>query len=92
MLTFRLHDSLPASQLAELGDPRNEAQRRQLRRSLEDYLDRGVGACHLGDSRIAQLAEESLLHFDGERYKLLAWVVMPNHMHVLVQFVVGFPM
>jgi REP element-mobilizing transposase RayT len=29
--------------------------------------------------------QETLLIFDGERYRLLAWVVMPNHVHVLVQ-------
>jgi REP element-mobilizing transposase RayT len=25
------------------------------------------------------------LHFDGERYRLLAWVVMPNHVHILIE-------
>ena len=27
--------------------------------------------------------EDSLRHFHGVRYQLLAWVVMPNHVHVL---------
>lgn len=92
MLTFRLCDSLPAHRLAELSDPRNEAERREHRRMLEDLLDAGAGACHLRDARVARLAEDSLLHFDEERYRLLAWVVMPNHLHVLVQFLHGHPM
>ena len=28
--------------------------------------------------------QETLLFFDGERYRLLEWCVMPNHLHVLV--------
>ena len=31
------------------------------------------------------MVENTFLHFDGSRYKLLEWVVMPNHVHVLVQ-------
>lgn len=31
------------------------------------------------------MVEETLLKFDGERYRLLARVVMPNHVHVIVQ-------
>ena len=33
---------------------------------------------------IAQLVVESLESFDGRRYTLWAWVVMPNHVHILV--------
>ncbi len=45
----------------------------------------GHGACWLGDPRIARLVEEALLHFDGKRYRLIAWCVMPNHVHALVE-------
>jgi len=31
------------------------------------------------------MVQESLLTFDSQRYRLLAWVVMPNHVHVLFQ-------
>jgi REP element-mobilizing transposase RayT len=34
--------------------------------------------------RIAKIAEDAMLHFHNERYELLAWCVMPNHVHVLV--------
>ena len=34
---------------------------------------------------MAALVEGALRHFDGERYRLLAWCVMPNHVHVLIE-------
>src|SRR5260370_40431688 len=58
----------------------------ELRLSLkrvERCLDRGIGCCHLRDSRVAGIAAEALRHFHGRRYRLLAWCVMPNHVHVL---------
>jgi REP element-mobilizing transposase RayT len=54
-----------------------------LRYRIEAYLDRGVGACYLRNPRIANLVQSALVHFDGERYRLSAWVVMPNHVHLL---------
>src|SRR5205823_417838 len=32
----------------------------------------------------------ALQHFDEERYRLLAWVVMPNHAHTVLQPLAGF--
>jgi putative transposase len=43
-----------------------------------------VGECHLRAPRIAKLCEDALLFFHDQRYELLAWCVMPNHVHVLV--------
>jgi REP element-mobilizing transposase RayT len=54
------------------------------RRRLEDYLDRGLGECWLRQPALAQLAEGALCFFDGQRYQLGAWVIMPNHVHLLV--------
>ena len=34
--------------------------------------------------RVAQVVEHALLHFQGERYALHAWCIMPDHVHVLV--------
>ena len=39
----------------------------------------------LRDQRAAAVVEENWLHFDGKDYRLLAWVVMPNHVHLLVE-------
>jgi len=51
----------------------------------ERYLDAGYGACWMKDDRIAEIVANGLKHFDGERYDLLAWCVMPNHVHVVVR-------
>lgn len=82
-VTFRLADALPAalrSEWAALWDIEDERQRRK---ELEAYLDKGHGECHLRRSDVAQLVEDALRHFHGQRYDLCAWVVMPNHVHVL---------
>ncbi|CAN5622321.1 hypothetical protein BH23GEM3_BH23GEM3_26970 [soil metagenome] len=61
----------------------------ELRRSLDAYEDAGHGECHLGDPRIAEVVEQALLHFDGERYRLLEWCIVPNHVYVLVETLPG---
>ncbi len=48
-------------------------------------LDAGLGACWLGRSEMAALVEAALLHFDGGRYCMLAWCIMPNHVHVVAE-------
>jgi len=95
-ITFRLADSLPAEVLQQwevehrkLGENRRDLERR---RRIEQYLDAGHGACWPGQPEIAQVVETALLHFDGARYRLLGWVVMPNHVHVLAEMLPGFPL
>ena len=57
---------------------------RNFRRQVERYLDRGAGACHLRQLDIADLVADTLRHFHGSRYLLHEWVIMPNHVHVIV--------
>jgi putative transposase len=45
------------------------------------------GACVLRQPELAKTVADSLLHFDGERYLLTDFVVMPNHVHLLAAFV-----
>jgi Rad3-related DNA helicase/REP element-mobilizing transposase RayT len=52
---------------------------------VEAQLDAGRGACALRRPEIAAIVQEQLKHFDGERYRLLAWCVMPNHVHAVIQ-------
>jgi REP element-mobilizing transposase RayT len=97
-LNFRLWDAVPMRIIEgwrrELGwrkdlkqtDPRAVA----LRQRIEAYEDAGYGACFLRDTQIAELNENALLFFDGVRYRLLAWCVMPNHVHSLIQMVEGY--
>jgi REP element-mobilizing transposase RayT len=52
---------------------------------VECYLDAGHGACQLRDERCAEIVRGALLHFDGKRYDLAAWCIMPNHVHAIVK-------
>jgi REP-associated tyrosine transposase len=83
-VTFRLHDALPARRRSEWEALLRIEDDRQRRAQLETYLDRGLGGSWLGQAGIAQMAENALRFFDGDRYQLRAWVVMPNHVHLLV--------
>jgi type I restriction enzyme R subunit len=49
-------------------------------------LDESHGACVLKRPEVAGTVAESLRHFDGDRYTLTDFVVMPNHVHVLAAF------
>lgn len=53
-------------------------------RRIEEYLDKGSGECWLRRPEIAGLVGGALGLFQGERYQLRAWVVMPNHVHVVL--------
>jgi len=47
----------------------------------EEWLDCKPAVRSLKDKRLAAEVVTSLKHFDGERYDLVAWVVMPSHLH-----------
>ena len=84
-INYRLDDAMPASLRHEwvaLLEVDDELKRRT---KIEEYLDRGCGRCELRDPRAAAVVEENWLHFNGQDYRLLAWVVMPNHVHLLVE-------
>jgi putative transposase len=78
-VTFRLADSLPRSVIEGLQADANAVQR------IDDELDGGLGACWLRRPAIAALVQDALFHFDNERYRLLAWCLMPNHVHVVIE-------
>ena len=84
-VTLRLHDAMPASRRSEWEALLRIEDNRKRRTKLEEYLDRSLGECWLRQSRIAAVVENALRFFEGQRYRLLAWVVMPNHAHVLVE-------
>jgi len=87
-INLRLADSLPQTVLRawikEIARDFPESMDAVLRRRIERYLDQGYGSCALGDARVAAMVQKSLLHFDDERYRASAWVVMPNHLHMLI--------
>lgn len=88
-VTVHLADSLPKSAIRRI-DERIEAmpdeeRAVERRKRLNELIDAGHGTCHLRETACAEIVENAFLHFDGARYRLLAWCVMPNHFHVLFQ-------
>jgi putative transposase len=102
-LTFRLADSVPAdarsahvterdqwlaSHTPRPRPPEIEQEfHRKFTGRFERWLDRGYGSCLLQDPADARIVADTLMHFEGERSRLHAWVVMPNHGHVLVSLI-----
>jgi REP element-mobilizing transposase RayT len=82
-VTFRLADSLPAELRGEWEAFLAIEDQRERRKQLEAYLDRGRGECLLRRPDIGALMDGALRFNHGKYYKLRAWVVMPNHVHVL---------
>ena len=84
-VTFRLADAFPASLSREWEGLLKIEDDRKRRAELEAYLDKGRGECYLKNPAVADLVEKAFLRFHSERYELRAWVVMPNHVHVLFE-------
>jgi REP-associated tyrosine transposase len=82
-VTFRLADGFPAELQSEWQHLFQIEDDRQRRIQLEEYLDQGRGACALKEPAVARMVQDALQFFDQKRYELKAWVVMPNHVHVL---------
>ncbi len=86
-IVFRLADSLPKHLIGPSPAPSPSPA---MAVALDAALDSGGGACWLRRPDIAGLAEAALLlHFDGARYRLLAWCVMPNHVHAMLEVLPG---
>ncbi len=103
-VTFRLADSLPQNLLDQWRSERAmwlkfhpepwsvkvEAEyHRQFSVRLEDWLDDGHGSCLLRAATMRKCVESVLRRFDGARYQHHAWVIMPNHVHMLVSLAAG---
>jgi len=51
---------------------------------IHELLDAGHGECHLRNPHCAEIVQDTLLKFNGDRYNLKTWCIMPNHVHVLI--------
>ena len=65
--------------------PNSQDEASENRKRIEEVLDSGLGACVLREPQIAAMLVENWQHFDRQRYDLIAYVVMPNHVHVLIK-------
>jgi REP element-mobilizing transposase RayT len=98
-VTFRLADALPQAKLQEWreerrafldANPESWSETTQAEwfalfpDRLQTWLDKGYGECWLQQPELGKIVDQALLYFDGDRYDLLANVVMPNHVHALL--------
>ena len=84
-VTWMLHDSFPVRRQPEWEGMLKEPDESLRRRKLEAWLDRGHGECWLRQPAVAAEIERILRTGDGNAYRLRAWVVMPNHIHLVVE-------
>ena len=84
-ITYRLADSVPAELRREWAEILQLEDDREKFRRIERHLDCGLGSCALRDPRIGPLVQDNLWFHDGRSYRLLAWVIMPNHVHLLAE-------
>ena len=93
-ITCRLYDSFPQVVLEkikkELESNGTEDIARETIILAEKYLDRGYGQCFLRVRSVAEIVRDSIKKFDLVRYLLFAWVIMPNHVHLLLRPLPGF--
>ena len=101
-ITFNLFDAIPRhireqireeaeAQLKLIRAERGAAPETEewIQAKLGEALDNNYGSCFMRDERIASMIADAITHFDGERYGLLAWCVMPNHVHALLTLTSG---
>jgi carbamoylphosphate synthase large subunit/REP element-mobilizing transposase RayT len=99
-VTFRLADSVATKMLAQWREERvtwlklhpqpwdwktTREYMRRFEEEREQWLDRSHGSCLLRDPRARKIVVENLNRFDRDRYVIDAFVVMPNHVHVIVK-------
>jgi putative transposase len=84
----RIEPSNPDWQVlvSALGNSLASEVRRVLSDRWNDHLDDCHGACVLRRPEISTIVADSFRHFDGDRYELTDFVIMPNHVHLLAAF------
>ncbi len=106
-VTFRLADSLPHQKLEQwheekrtyLASLKNPADREAIAAAnglftgrFESIFDEGYGGCVLREQSVSADLEDVLRFHDGKHYALGSFVIMPNHVHVLVTPAAGHPL
>ena len=72
--------------LPTLDPPLRDQFKKEFNRCREDFLDTCHGECVLRKPELAKIVAKTLLHFDGKRYRMGDFIVMPNHVHLLASF------
>ncbi|MCU0750025.1 MAG: transposase [Akkermansiaceae bacterium] len=102
-ITFRLGDSLPADVIHEWRKELNAdlksadskvslAAQMEIHKRIARFEDAGKGQCVLARADCAEIVQAAILQGHGAEYKLIDWVIMPNHVHVLVRLLNDTPL
>jgi type I restriction enzyme R subunit len=101
-VTWRLADSLPQSKIRQWKEERERWMKvypkpwdqetelkyqKRFNSTVEHWLDAGYGSCCLLKPSCAQKVADALHYFDGVKYQLADYIVMPNHVHVLFRLI-----
>jgi len=79
-------EELPESfVLDQLSPLERQAFRRFASSRIHRSLDKGLGTCVLRNPDVRVMVEECLRFGNGSTYSLYAFVIMPNHLHLLLQ-------
>jgi putative transposase len=92
-ITLRLEDAVPEAVIKQWklelawakGISATDLRHVALRKRIEKYEDAGHGACWLRHEHIAAVVEQTILHYDSDLYRVIAWCVMPNHVHSIIE-------
>jgi type I restriction enzyme R subunit len=99
-VTFRLADALPRQKLEIWREERSKWQAHHPGRltgiqkqefderfseRIEEWLDSGAGSCALRAPAARKILADILMRYQGLRVEHHAWVIMPNHVHLLFQ-------
>ena len=77
------------TKLKRLSPRHRQAFQRMFAIEFENELDRLVGECPFQHEPLYRIVADSLHHFDGQRYRLGGFVVMPNHIHLFGSYFPG---
>jgi REP element-mobilizing transposase RayT len=81
MITYRLNDAIPVHAYERF----KGTSEKNKREKFEEAMDAGFGNCWLKRPEVATLILENWRRFDAINYELVAFVIMPNHVHVLIR-------
>ena len=99
-VTFRLADALPQEKIKQLQYDKSlfenenplpwshevrEEYYKRFGSKIDEWLDEKYGSCVLQFPNVRQVVNDALLYFDNKRYLIHAFVIMPNHVHVLLE-------
>jgi putative transposase len=80
-VTFRQFDAVTRSSRRIDRRALRGLQTEEIMRCCEPPLR--LGSCVLTRPEIAKVIRDAMEHFDGQRYLLAAWCIMPNHVHAV---------